>query len=95
MDLLKIRFVLHLIVEAFVESGVETHYGRTVIGQIVDCENLEALGMLRHNLNSNSNSPIQQSMRAAVLILNVYYSPSRYSVWASSISFNNRSVSHS
>ena len=67
MDLLKTRFVLHLIVEAFVESVEETHYGRTVIGELVDCEDLEALKALRHNLNSNSNSPIQQSMRAAVL----------------------------
>jgi hypothetical protein len=87
IDLLETRFALRLIVKAFVEAGEETHYGRTVIGKIMDCEDLEALGTLRQDFDSNSNSPIQQSMRAAMLSLNVHCSPSRYFVWASAISF--------
>lgn len=87
MDLPKTQFAQRLIVKAFVEAGEETHYGRTVIGVIIDCENLKALGTLRQDLDSSSNFSIQQSMRAAMLSLSVHCSPSRYFVWASAISF--------
>lgn len=77
MDLPKTRFALRLIVKPFVEAGEETHYGRTVIGKIIDCKDLETPGPLRRDLDPNSNSPIQQSMRAAMLSLSVHCSPSR------------------
>jgi hypothetical protein len=58
MELLKTQFALRLIAKAFVEAGEEARYIRSVLGEIGDCEHLEALGAVCQDFDLDANCPV-------------------------------------